>query len=44
VIEAGCFAHTALGNYQWDTTPVVVMLRPMMAPLVEDAITADQRK
>jgi hypothetical protein len=30
-------------DYHWDTTPVVVGLRPMMAPLVEGAIRADQK-
>jgi hypothetical protein len=30
-------------NRRWDTTPVVAGLRPMMSPLVEDAIRADQK-
>jgi hypothetical protein len=31
-------------NRRWDTTPVVLGLRPMMSPLVEDAIRGSERR
>jgi hypothetical protein len=32
VIDAGVLTHTVMDNYHWDTTPIVVELRPTMAP------------
>jgi hypothetical protein len=32
VIDAGVLTHTVMDNYHWDSTPVAVRLRPMMAP------------
>jgi hypothetical protein len=38
VLAGRVLAHTVVDNRRWDTTPVVIGLRPMMATLVGDAI------